>query len=296
MSRIVSQRVGSLEIRGYSLAGEESVIIAPELNVAFDFGRAPRELIPIDHVCLSHGHMDHAAGIAYYFSQRNFVGNAPGCAIMHRHLVRPVERLLRAWSEIEGHPTPARLVGLEPDQEQAIRRDLIVRAFRVAHREPSLGFAVIERRHKLKPEYAGLSGPQLVELKKKGIEIQYPVEVPRITYCGDTGPGAFLDRDDVKNAEILVLECTFYEDEHKDRARAGQHFHLHDLRDALAQLNCPYIVLTHMTRRVSLAQARQTALEVLGPEAATRIRFLMDRPRRRPAPGPPGPGDTPARG
>ena len=32
----------------------------------------------IDNLCLTHGHMDHAAGVAYYLSQRHFVGNSPG--------------------------------------------------------------------------------------------------------------------------------------------------------------------------------------------------------------------------
>ena len=55
------RRVGSYAMEAYSLAGEETVVGFPELNVCFDVGRAPREIISIDHLCLSHGHMDHAA-------------------------------------------------------------------------------------------------------------------------------------------------------------------------------------------------------------------------------------------
>ena len=61
-------------LAGYSVAGEESVIVAGELDVVFDIGRCPREAMRVNHVLLSHGHMDHAAGIAYYFSQRDFQG------------------------------------------------------------------------------------------------------------------------------------------------------------------------------------------------------------------------------
>jgi len=282
---MVSQKVGALEILGYTLAGEENVIAVPEMNVAFDFGRGPRELMSIDHVCLSHGHMDHAAGIAYYFSQRHFLGVAPGTVILHPSLIRPVERLMAVWAEIEGHPSPANLVPIEPDQDVSIRRDLAVRAFAVAHRGPSMGFCIIELRHKLKPEYAGLTGPQLVDLKNKGFQIDQRVEIPRIAYCGDTAAGAFLNRPDVKNAEILLIECTFFDPDHVHRARAGQHFHVKDLVEVLPAVNCPHIVITHVTRRTPLAAAKAILAKTLRKDVLERVTFLMDRPpRRQPSP------------
>lgn len=277
---MVKQTIGSLEVHGYSLAGEETVITVPDLNVAFDFGRSPRELVTIDHVCLSHGHMDHSAGVGYYFSQRHFLGNAAGTAIMHAHLVPAVKNLLRAWAEVEGHPSPAKLVGLLPDQFCSIRKDLIVRAFAVRHAGDCLGFSVIEVRHKLKSEYAGLTGPQLVELKRKGIAIQNRVEMPRVAYCGDTAPGPFLDRDDVRNAEILILECTFLDDDHADRAKMGNHIHVRELPDALRNINSPHIVLSHMTRRTPLKQARAVLREVLSDSIFERVTILMERPPR----------------
>lgn len=279
-----------MELLGFSLAGEETVVIVPELNIAFDFGRAPRELVAIDHVCLSHGHMDHAAGLAYYFSQRQFVGNSAGCAIMHPDLVPPVRRLLDAWAEIERHPSPATLVGLRAGVDHAIRRDLVVRAFDVVHPGPALGFVVLEVRNKLKPEFAGLSGPQLVDLKKKGVEIEYRLEVPRVAYCGDTAAGPFLERDDVRNAEVLLLECTFFDEDHVRRARAGQHMHVRDLRDVMPLVNSPHVVLMHFTRRTALKQARIELARVLGAKGVERVRLLMDRSfRSAPRPDRPAP-------
>ena len=67
----------SIRLRGVSLAGEETYIVAPEMNLGFDLGRCQRDVLGVDHVFLTHGHMDHAAGAAYYFSQRMFIDNAP---------------------------------------------------------------------------------------------------------------------------------------------------------------------------------------------------------------------------
>ena len=76
--------------------------------------------------------------------------------------------------------------------------------FEVNHGGPSIGYSVIERRHKLKPEYADHSGPQLVALKEQGVEITRELELPLVAFCGDTATGDFLDLDWVRNASVLV--------------------------------------------------------------------------------------------
>jgi ribonuclease Z len=294
---MVSKRVGNVAVVGYSIAGEETTVALPELNVCFDAGRAPREMVPIDTLCVSHGHMDHAAGIPYYFSQRTFIGASAGRLVIHKALVRPVQALMAAWAEIERHPSPAEYVGVEPGDEVPLRRDLFVRAFAVVHDARALGFSVIERRHKLKPEYADYTGPQLVELKKRGVQIQNTIEVPLVAYCGDTADGPFFDLDHVRNAHLLILECTFFDADHVVRARAGKHLHVKDLRGILPRVRNPNILLTHVTRRTDMRAARRAIEAIVEPADMARLTFLMDRPRRRDRaaaePDPP-PGAPPA--
>ena len=278
-SRLVDKRIGALRLQGYSRAGEETVIVLPELNLCFDLGRAPNEMVSIDHVCLTHGHMDHAAGVAYYFSQRCFTGNSPGCVLAHPRLIDPLRRLMDVWATIEGHPSPHQLVGLPPGEEFEVRRGLFVRGFEPNHGGPCLGFAVIERRHKLKGEYAELSGPQLVALKEKGLEITRRLDMPLVTYCGDTAPGDFLDLDVVRNAQVLLLECTFFDADHVHRARVGRHIHAFDLPAIMDRLRNPNIVLTHVTRRTGLGQAKRILKSKLRPEDWDRVTMLMDRSR-----------------
>ena len=131
MGRLVQKEADGIRILGFSLAGEETVVAAPEYDVCFDVGRAPREVISIDNICLTHGHMDHAAGIAYYFSQRIFVGNSPGRVIVHRALAGSIQQLMAVWADIEGHPSPGTVLGVETLEDVPIRRDLLVRSFAV---------------------------------------------------------------------------------------------------------------------------------------------------------------------
>ncbi|RIK68031.1 MAG: hypothetical protein DCC65_04160 [Planctomycetota bacterium] len=280
--RLVEHLLGDIRICGYSVAGEETVVAAPELNVCFDIGKAPGEILNIDHVLLSHGHMDHAAGLAYYLSQRNFVGIAPGCVLAPKALVQPIRELLRVWGMIEGHETPARIVGLSGGDRYEIRRGLVVHAFEVNHRVPALGFGVVDVRHKLKPEYAGLSGPELVALKKKGVEIEHKVEVPLVTFCGDTAEGAWQNLEVVHKAKVLILECSFFEADHVKRARAGYHLHVRDVARILGEMECEHFVITHLSRRTSLREAKATLTKLVSPQVAEKITFLMDRRKNAP--------------
>ncbi len=280
MGRLIEKNIDDVKLLGFSLAGEETVIAAPELNVCFDIGRAPREVISIDNICLSHGHMDHAAGIAYYFSQRAFIGNAPGRLIVHRRLAQSFQKLMDVWSDIEKHPSPGEVIGVEHLEDTPIRRGLFVRAFDVNHCDGALGFTIIEKRHKLKAEFIGKSGPQLVALKKEGIEIEDRAEVPLITYTGDTAIGRFLDLDFVKNSKIVIVECTFYDRDHRERARAGRHIHVDDFPKVCEALPNSKLVVSHITKRTDLRFAKRALERTLSPKDLERMTILMERPPR----------------
>ncbi|MHC4444289.1 MAG: MBL fold metallo-hydrolase [Planctomycetota bacterium] len=279
-SKMIEKRINHILIQGFSLAGEETVIALPEMNLAFDVGRAPREIIGIDHICLSHGHMDHAAGIAYYFSQRNFQGAPPGTVLVQHQLVPAIEDLMQVWGRIEGHISPYNIVGVDQDEDFTLNRNLIIRPFRVCHPGPTLGFSAIEVRKKLKPEYSDLSGQQIVNLKKAGQTVEYRLEIPKVAFCGDSTIGDFLDHDHVRNAQILIIECTFFEDDHLERARKGQHLHITDWPQLMERINCPNVILHHVSRRTGIRQAKQILAEILSKVDRQRITFLMDIPRK----------------
>ena len=90
----------------------------------------------------------------------------------------------------------------------------------------SVGYTVIEKRKKLKAEFSDLTGPEIVKLKKKGVKIDYPLDIPIVTYLGDTRYVDFSSLEYVVNSRILIAECTFFVDEHLSRADAGKHMHI----------------------------------------------------------------------
>jgi len=268
-----------IRVQGYSIAGEETVVQVPELDVCFDIGRGPRFALTSPYLALTHGHMDHAAGLAYYFSQRHFQGMGTGTVLCSPPLAEAIRRMMDAWVEIEAQRTPFKIVPMSPAdglEELEIKRGFYVRAFETIHTSPSLGFSIIEKRSKLKDEYAGLPQSKLVQLKEAGEQITYTLEVPQVTFTGDTAPGAHFTRPEVTRARVLITECTFMEAGHRDRARIGKHLHLSDIAKLLPNVEAEAVVLTHLSRRTHLGQAKEALQKALSPEDRERVFLLMD--------------------
>jgi ribonuclease Z len=270
-------KIDDLEILGYSVAGEETVIGLPQLDVCFDIGKAPDQLISLNHVLLTHGHMDHAAGIAYYLSHRKFNGMSEGTVLTPPNTVKPIREILDAWGRLDGSRIPANLVAAKPGDEYPIKPNLIARVFSTKHSYQSVGFSVIETRKKLKTEYQGLNGPQIVELKKQGITIENPIEIPLVSYLGDTAYTDFSQLEYVSKSKILIAECTFFEDEHIERADAGKHMHIGEFGPLMERMENETIVITHLTHRTSIYEAKKMLQKRLPAEIFKKVIILMDR-------------------
>ena len=272
-------QIDDLEIIGYSVAAEETVVALPQLDVCFDIGKAPDQVISINNVLLTHGHIDHSAGIAYYLSHRNFSGQKPGTILAPGNLIRPIQQIIDAWGVLDGSKVPANLVAVKVGDEYQIKPNLFARVFPTKHSRGSVGYTVIEKRKKLKKEYTELTGPQIVELKKQGVEIEYGIEIPIVTYFGDTQYADFGQLDYVANSKILITECTFYEDEHRERADVGRHMHVDELATLLRQMNNEHVIITHVTHRTAMAGAKKMLRDALDKRDMDKIIFLMDKRR-----------------
>jgi len=261
---------------GYSVGGEETVVQVPEMNVCFDAGRCPQFALTSDLMLISHGHMDHVAGLGYYLSQRHFQGMKGGTVLLPRNLERPVEDLLRSWQGIERQQTPYKLVPMTVGEDYEVRRDFLIRPVATHHGAPSLGYVLINVREKLRPEYLTLSGEQLAELRKQGVDIQYRLEVPLIAYLGDTSMGEVFDHPDVMKAQVLLCECTFFDSTHRTKAKAGKHLHVEDFVKVVEKSQNDCIVVLHVSRRSGIGRSKGQLKKMLKPEQFAKVHCLMD--------------------
>ncbi|MEQ8844852.1 MAG: MBL fold metallo-hydrolase [Phycisphaerales bacterium] len=263
-------------IQGVSIAGEATTIQVPELDVVFDMGSCPRAMLASPLCALSHGHMDHVGGLAYYLSQRQFQGMGTGAIACDARIEGDIRRMLEGYVGLERQRTPYELFPLEDGQSHPLKPNHYLRGFHTEHTAPSMGYVVYEKRTKLKDEFVGLPQEKLVELKKRGEEITRSFEVPLVAYTGDTLPGAHLLRADIREARIVISECTFFEKGHHKRSRIGMHMHVDDIAEWLPLLACETFVIGHISRRTHVGDVRQALAERLSEEDLARVRVLMD--------------------
>jgi len=79
----------------------------------------------------------------------------------------------------------------------------------------------------------------------------------------------------IAESRILIAECTFYEDEHTTRAKAGKHMHVDELATLLNNLNNEHIIITHTTQRTPMREIRKLLKNALPKNKYDKITILM---------------------
>jgi len=267
-----------LPIRGVSVAGRETWFHLPTLHLAFDLGRAPTELVSVPNIFLSHAHLDHGAGLAYWCSQRRLLRHAGGVVRTHPAGVPAWMNLLALHEALEAVRYDARVEAMEPGTRVNLRRDLEVEAFETDHRVPTLAFVASEIRNRLRPDLAGHSPEDIRDAAARGEAVSGRVAIPLVAYSGDTGAGIFARAPrSFFTAKVLLLECSFVEERDRERSKAWKHLHVDEIAERADLFENEVVVLTHLTLRTPADEIRRLVNKRLPARLAERtVPFLPE--------------------
>jgi ribonuclease Z len=267
---------GPLSVVGGSRAGEGTLILLPQLRLALDPGRTHRALSPMNTVVLSHGHMDHLAGLGYWASQRTLNSMGPAELLAPRSIASGVEDLLTRFAELEGgDPYQVRVVPVTDGDRHRIRSDVELVFFTTDHWVPTLGTRVVWTKHRLRSDLAGLPGSEIARRRQAGEEVSEERRISLLSYCADSGPG-LLERDpSALGSEIVLLECSFFRAVDRDRAERYGHLHLDDLMEVVGDLSCRHLILLHASRRHRLREVEQILDERVRPRFDGELHHLI---------------------
>src|SRR5207249_5463686 len=126
-----------------------------------------------------------------------------------------LRRLLLVFQRLDRGRMVCNMIGVNAGDEIELSRDHVVTAFATSHTIPSLGYVVWDRRFKLKPEYHGLPGEKIRDLRLSGVAVTREVRTPLLAYTGDTSPAALDANPDVFQAKVLITELSFVRPNHR---------------------------------------------------------------------------------
>ncbi|PRQ04501.1 ribonuclease Z [Enhygromyxa salina] len=264
--------VCGLHLTGVSEGGVETNIRVPELKLMFDFGMIPKEALTFNRVMVSHGHGDHLGGIQYYISQRGMMNLPKPTIHLPEEIVGPVERLLAAWSEIEGFEYHYELRGATPGERYSVGRNLTATAIRTQHRVPSVAWAIERTTRRLDDQYRGLSGETIAKLREQGEKVTHEVVTPLLCVTGDTTIDTFLTSDLMRRCKVLVHECTSW-DQQRDVAstRGYGHTHVDEMIEHAEKFEGDALVLVHRSLRHKRSFAEQVVRERFPAEVRDKV-------------------------
>ena len=272
----LSMTLAGIPLRGVSIAGRETWFHVPSLDLAFDVGRGPADVVPAPSLFLSHAHLDHAGGLAYWASQRRLLRLPLARVFTDAEAVAAWREILALHARLEGVEYHVAVEGLGPGASVDLRKDLAVSAFRADHRVPALGFVASEVRRRLVPEWQGRPEEEIREAIRRGEELTRRTPRPLVAFSGDTGVGVFERAPrEAFEAKVLLLECSFVEPGDLPRARNYGHLHLDDLAERADAFANEAIVLTHLTLRSTPEELRRAIARRLPASLASRtVPFL----------------------
>ena len=135
------------------------------------------------------------------------------------------------------------------------RKDLVLEPFEVKHSVPAMGATLYLHKRKLKQEYLGKTPAEIIELRKNNVEITREVFEPLVSFLGDCLGESLLQNASVFQSKVLVLECTFLDDEDEPMSHKKGHTHLQQVVNALEKnrgnIACEKIILTHFSMKYS---------------------------------------------
>jgi ribonuclease Z len=263
-----------IPIEGVSIAGHESFYKLPTFRTLLEFGRAPEDVVGYPTVAVTHGHLDHIAGLAHYASRRRLQGLPPARILVPSEAVSAVARWVDACEELEKIRYSIEVVPASPGDRITLRNDLELTVLPGRHRVPAVGYLFSEVKHKLLEEFGGRPGHEIAELKVKGVAVTRREEVPLLAYTGDCGEAIFDAAPEILRAKVLLIECSFLFPEDVSRAREYAHIHLDDILARADRFENEALVLTHFSQRYRAEEIRQALAAIPVPLAARVVPFL----------------------
>lgn len=280
--------VAGVKIRAVSVGGLETCIELPTWKLCFDIGRCPPTAHVLPRVLFTHAHIDHMGGVVAHCATRDLMGMPPPEYLIPAENEAAFHLMLDAWRKLDRSDLPCRVRGVSPGDVVELGPGREAHVFRAIHRVPALGYALVQNRKRLLPQFHDTAGVELGRLRAAGVTIDEPIRSVEVAFCGDTTIDV-VDREPmVRTARVLVLEVTFIDERVTvELARSKGHIHLDEVIARADKFENEAIVFTHFSARHGRQQILDTLARRLPESLRNRVIPLLPEPPWAPVKDPP---------
>jgi len=196
----------NLTLKGHSRGGERSGFYIPELGLMLDAGIRAKFKPKV--ICVTHCHRDHSFALPTVMSGhiKQYVYVPHESEDLFKNAMLSSYRLSKGSKDIIGR---CDVVGVVQDTIIQLKEDFYIKVYDLDHDVPTRGYGICIRKEKLDPQYRGLEGKKICELKKNGVCISIIVERKLLAYLCDTTINCFCKKE-LLEYEYIVCECTFF--------------------------------------------------------------------------------------
>jgi len=262
----------SLTIEGYSRGAVQSYWRVPELHVGLELGASPWLFMGTKTFLVTHGHLDHLAALPVFVARRRMMKMDPPVIFLPAQIVDDTWKMLKAWQRLDRGRMNCELIGVSPGDSIDLSREHRFTVFQTKHTVPSVGYVIHDVRRKLKPEYHGLAGDEIRDIRLQGTEVTAEIQTPLLAFTGDTAPVG-LDADpNIYKAQILLTEMTFFRPDHRrEKIHKFGHMHLDDLLERADKFQNELIILAHLSTRTHPGEAKRRLEQTLPEHLKDRV-------------------------
>lgn len=238
---------GDITISGYSKSAFRTGYVIKPFNIHLDAGLPSP--YPSSIILLSHGHFDHIASLY------SLLDNSSCPVMLPDDLVENTSDMLLSFKKLNScfkTHTPTMKYKWNPITSDTFNikikgKQFEINTFKLDHRVTSIGYGINMITKKLKDEYKHMDSKQLGMLKKT-TDITEIKKQGCILFISDTGykPLKYLPFNDY---QIVIIECTFFEEEHYMEAIERKHLHWKDLEPYIKNNPNTQFCLGHFSTR-----------------------------------------------
>jgi ribonuclease Z len=217
-------------------------------------------------LAITHGHSDHVLGLPGLVAARKFGKGAVDkpLTILYPEGSLGVqaarEWLGRAYANVV---FPLNWIAVQPGVATPLSKSRAIEAMAVRHtaNESAVGYRVVEKRKRLKPEFASMPQEEIEAAARSGTRDALLEDAEHVVFAhsGDAMP---IDPALVMNADVLVHDATFLEE--PDR-REPIHATTEEALAVATAANVKELVLYHLSIRYD----RRTAIDALRRQVAS---------------------------